>query len=41
MEVLGAFKRPSSDVNAIVLSAVGDVALDMPEANVIIQVRYF
>ena len=33
-----AFKTPSSGVNKLFLSRVGDVALDVPDANVIIQI---
>lgn len=33
-----AFKTPGSDVNKLFLSRVGDVALDVPDANVIIQI---
>ena len=33
-----SFKTPSSGVNKLFLSRVGDVALDVPDANVIIQI---
>jgi DNA excision repair protein ERCC-3 len=33
-----AFKTPDSGVNKLFLSKVGDVALDVPDANVIIQI---
>jgi DNA excision repair protein ERCC-3 len=36
---LDSFKRIGSSINVIGLSKVGDTALDIPEANVIIQVR--
>lgn len=35
---IAAFKTPNSGVNKLFLSRVGDVALDVPDANVLIQI---
>ena len=37
-DVLRAFKDPSSRVNTVFISRIGDNSIDIPEANVIIQV---
>ena len=37
-DVLQAFKNPTSQVNTVFISRIGDNSIDIPEANVIIQV---
>jgi len=37
-EILGKFRDPSSDVKTIFMSSVGDAAIDLPDASVIVQI---
>ena len=36
-QILGKFRDPSSDVKTIFMSSVGDAAIDLPDASVIVQ----
>ena len=37
-EVLAKFRDPGSDVKTLFMSSVGDAAIDLPDASVIIQI---
>ena len=39
-QILGKFRDPSSDVKTIFMSSVGDAAIDLPDASVIVQVLF-